>query len=134
MFFGQIKNPDYKGIWKMAGVSIGNEKFGELYKSSMAAGHNWERFVKAVQKAVPGIEEKTLKTKFSYLKGLGLELKEFDGQKGERGRAASTDYKELAKLFGVKFDEKRHEATKLAQKNAAKKAAEAKAKKPAVGT
>ena len=115
----------------MATVTIENAKFGEIYKSSMAAGHNWEKFVKAAQKAVPNIEEKTLKTKFSYLRGLGLELKEFDGQKGERGRAATTDYKELAKVFGVKFDDKRHEAAKAAQKKAAEAA---KAKKQTAGT
>jgi hypothetical protein len=115
----------------MPATTIDNVKFGEIYKSSMAASHNWSQFVKAAQKAVPGIEEKALKTKFAYLKGLGLELKEFDGQKGERGRAATTDYKELAKLFGVKFDEKRHEAAKAGQKKAAEAA---KAKKATAGT
>ena len=102
--------------------AIENAKFGEIYKSSMANKHTWAQFVKACQKVVPGIEEKTLKQKFNYLKGLGLSLKEFEGQKGERGRGASTDYNDLAKIFGVKFDQKVHDETKARQKAAAAKA------------
>lgn len=110
------------------------EKIGPVYASSMAAKHDWSKFVKAVAKAkiltdandkVITDEKdiaKRLKSELKRAKDIGLPIKDFDGQNetGGRGRAAK-DYSEVAKLFGGKLDAAKHEEFKKSQKAAQEK-------------
>lgn len=82
---------------------VSDEMLAELYGKHRKTKSNWQQFVKACKAVGKDTTEQGLRLRLGRIKNKGVDIQPFEGQYSQKSNTKKTDWRESAKIAGVKY-------------------------------